>query len=383
MAYRSRLFQFLCLRRFHVRKIALALCFLCFCCVFCSLFAVVCVVCTPLPAFGAVSRCVVPPPLLCVSHLHRACGSTWCFSSVIFAYLVVDGAYLLCFACVCVGFCAFSLSVASVVSGFLASGGVLFGVVWFRGLLGVSCCSCVVLCFFCLCWFWCVVSGPLFLVGVLLLVLFCFGWSAVLWSSWCCSCVVALLSGLLLLLFFWLVVVVVLLCPLFCSWWCCGCSAVLVAGVFLLCVAPSWCWFMRFLLVRWFLVVVGPPPLFLVRHDQARLCFSSWFNAECHPGWVAVWCFCSWLLWEFVSVCGHVVNVVLEFVYSVWCVSGSAFYSLESSVWSSFLSCCCFCSLLSSVSWAVLRFSLDSSGSCCFCLFVSSCCFCRCCCVSC
>ena len=39
-------------------------------------------------------------------------------------------------------------------------------------------------------------------------------------------------------------------------------------------------------------MVVGPPPLFLVRHDLG--CFCSWFNAECHPGWVAVWCFCSW-----------------------------------------------------------------------------------------
>lgn len=68
----------------------------------------------------------------------------------------------------------------------------------------------------------------------------------------------------------------------------------LVAGVFpLLCVAPYWCWFMRFLLSWWFLVVVGSPPLFLVRHDQSRLWSCSWFNAECHPGWVAVWCFCS------------------------------------------------------------------------------------------
>jgi hypothetical protein len=142
------------------------------------------------------------------------------------------------------------------------------------------------------------------------------------------------------------------------------------------------------LLVRlcfwFFLVVVGLvvllSPLFLVRHDQARLCFLTqnatlvgWLCGVSAPGG----------LWEFVSVCLHVVYVVLEFVDSVWCVSCSAFYSLESSVWSSFLSCCCFCSLLASVSWAVLRFSLDSSGSCCFCLLVSSCCFCCCCCVSC
>lgn len=88
-------------------------------------------------------------------------------------------------------------------------------------------------------------------------------------------------------------------------------------------------------------------------------------------------------LWESVSVCGHVVHVVLEFVYSVWCVSGSAFYSLQLSVWSSFLPCCCFGSLFCSVCWVVLRFSLDPPGSCCFCLCVSSCCVCCCCCVSC
>lgn len=60
--------------------------------------------------------------------------------------------------------------------------------------------------------------------------------------------------------------------------------------LFLLCVAPSWCWFMRLVVV---LLVVGLlvllSPLFLVRHDQVRLCFSSWFNAECHLVGVAVW----------------------------------------------------------------------------------------------
>lgn len=124
---------------------------------------------------------------------------------------------------------------------------------WFRGVVGVSCVSrvacvlllvCVVLCFFCLCWFWFVLLCPLF--------------------GGCCS-----LSVVLLLVCF-------------------------SAPLFLLCVAPSWCWFMRFLLSWWFLVVIGPPPLFLVRHDQVRLWSCSWFNAECHPGWVAVWCFCSW-----------------------------------------------------------------------------------------
>ena len=195
------------------------------------------------------------------------------------------------------------------------------------------CVVCVWLFFcFCLCWFWCVLVGPLF-----------------------CGCVA--LSAFLLLV----------------------CFAPPVRCTVLVLVAPGSCVALLVLLVVVGLVVL----LLRCFMDPAPGGSGSWFNAECHPGWVAVWCFCSWWLWEFVSVCGHVVNVVLEFVDSVWCVSGSAFYSLESSVWSSFLSCCCFCSLLASVSWAVLRFSLDPPGSCCFCLFVSSCCFCRCCCVSC
>lgn len=139
-----------------------------------------------------------------------------------------------------------------------------------------SCCWCVLL-FFCLCWFWCVVSGPLF-------------W----WL--CCSVRFFAPGGVAPL--FWL---------------------------FLLCVAPSWCWFMRFLLSWWFLVVVGPPPLFLVRHDLG--CFCSWFNAECHPGWVAVWCFCSWRLCLWVVVCHSVGS------------SGSCFVDHVAS-WSL---CCCSC----------------------------------------
>ena len=41
------------------------------------------------------------------------------------------------------------------------------------------------------------------------------------------------------------------------------------------------------LLVVGLLVLLSP----LFCHDLG--CFCSWFNAECHPGWVAVWYFCS------------------------------------------------------------------------------------------
>lgn len=209
--------------------------FLCFCCVFCSLFAVVCVVCTPLPAFGAVSRCVVPPVLLCASHLHRACGCTWGFS-------VPPGAV---FWCSCVFFVAFAVASA----------------LWFSSPLVFAGCWCVVLVSLCV---GCAVASCV--VG---------GWLV------CVSCVLCCSSSVGSVLFW----VVRFFAP----------GGVVVAGVFpLLCVAPSWCWFMRFLLSWWFLVVVGPPPLFLIRHDLGWLWSCSWFNAECHPGWVAVWCFCSW-----------------------------------------------------------------------------------------
>ena len=138
------------------------------------------------------------------------------------------------------------------------SSGVCWLLVWCPGFVvcwvlllvcGVCCCSCVVwlLLFFCLCWFWCVLVGPLF----------CGPPGCLCCSSWL----------LLLLLVFWLVVVVVLLCPLFCSWWCCGCSAVLVARVVLLCVAPSWCWLLlvRVLLVLLVLLVVVGLVVLLLR----------------------------------------------------------------------------------------------------------------------
>lgn len=134
----------------------------------------------------------------------------------------------------------------------------------------VSCCLwcvlCVCLVFVFFCWFCFVLGCPLFCgppgVGVLsVLVLVCFGWSAVLLV---------------------------------------GCRGCVALSAFLLLVAPVRCTVLvlvhAFLLSWWFLVVVGLPPLFLVRHDLVRLWSCSWFNAECHPGWVAVWCFCSWWL---------------------------------------------------------------------------------------
>ena len=68
----------------------------------------------------------------------------------------------------------------------------------------------------------------------------------------------------------------------------------------------------------------------------------------------------------------YVVLVVFEFVDPVWCVSGSAFYCLQSSVWSSFLSYCVFCSFFLVCFWVSFHVSFDSSGSCCLCFFVSS-----------
>ena len=176
----------------------------CFFCVFSVCFAVCLLLfvllCVPSPLLE-LCPAVLCHPCCCVCHICTACA-------------VVPGVS----PCVCVSFRAFFevavyfllllLLLSPVVLCFLASGGVWFVSSWFRCVLGVApgvwcvlLLVCVVLLFFCLCWFWCVLVGPLF---------------------------------------FWLVVVVVLLCPLFCSWW--SCSAVVVAGVFpLLCVAPSWC----------------------------------------------------------------------------------------------------------------------------------------------
>lgn len=149
---------------------------------------------------------------------------------------------------------------------------------WFCGLLGASCvvrvvCVLFVVCFFLLlffCWFCFVLGCPLFCgppgVGCVWLLCCSSCWSSG-WLSWLCCSVRFFAPG-----------GVVVAPPV--------CCTVLVL------VAPGW--FMRLVVV---LLVVGLlvllSPLFLVRHDQARLCFSCGFNAECHPGWVAVWCFCS------------------------------------------------------------------------------------------
>ena len=195
---------------------------------------------------------------------------------------------------------------------------------------------CLVCCFWlffclCLCWFCFVLGCPLFCgppgVGCVWL-LFCLCCSSC-WSSgwlWWLCCSVRFFAPVVLLVWFWFVV------------------------------APGW--FMRFLLSWWFLVVVGPPPLFLVRHDQARLWFSCGFNAECHPGWVAVWCFCSWRLCLWVVVCHPVGSSGSCFVYHV------ASWSL----------CCCSC-LVSVVSdSSQLLYGVDVSFDCP--VFVSVCVYC-------
>lgn len=155
--------------------------------------------------------------------------------------------------------------------------------------------------------------------------------------------------------------------PLFCGPPGVGVVAlVLLLLCFVCCWSSGWLWWLccsvrffapggvaRVVLVRvllswWFLVVVGPPPLFLVRHDQARLWFSCGFNAECHPGWVAVWCFCSWRLCLWVVVCHPVGS------------SGSCFVDHVAS-WS--LCCCsCFVSVVSDSSH--LLYGVDVSFYC-------------------
>ena len=234
----------------------------------------------------------------------------WCRVSPV---LVVCGAGVL--VSLCVGCCVF-LAVCCLCCVLCVY---CFGclVVWlcprFCGVAScvvVSCCWCVLL----------LVARVFLVVFLLLLVLFCFGLSAVLWSSWCWLCVVALLSVLLLLvgcrgcvaLSAFLLLVVLLVCfsscalhrpGVGCSWFVCFSSGSF-GGSWLGCFAP---------------------PLF---HDPGcpgpapgltqNATWLGWLCGVSAPGG----------LWEFVSVCFHVVLVVFEFVYSVWCVSGSAFYSL-------------------------------------------------------
>lgn len=105
----------------------------------------------------------------------------------------------------------------------------------------------------------CVVS----LVCVLLLVLVCFGWSAVLLVG-CRGCVA--LSAFLLLV-----------APVCC--------------IVLVLVAPGSC---VVLLVVGLLVLLSP--LFLVRHDQARLCFSWFFFLTFFATAVLRWLVCGFVL---------------------------------------------------------------------------------------
>jgi hypothetical protein len=185
-------------------------------------------------------------------------------------------------------------------------------VIWFRGVLGVAPGVWLFwLVFFCLWWFWCVVSGPLFGGWLLRAGVCCF------WLLFCfCLCWFCFVLGCPLFcgppgvapvvfrawLLFWLVVVVVLLCPLFCSWWCCGCSAVLVAGLFLLLVvSPVRC--------SWLLVAGASgsfggswfgcfsPPLF---HDLGCPGPGFVLIAECHLVGVAV---CGFVLFWFSACC--------------------------------------------------------------------------------
>ena len=150
---------------------------------------------------------------------------------------------------------------------------------WFSSLLVFAGCWCVVLVSWCA---GCFVCRLVVRCVVLLLVLFCFGLSAVLWSSWCCSCCVSCvfvlravrllvgcrgcvaLSAFLLLAVLWL-----LRC-------CVVAHVALVRGCSCALHRPGVGWFMlllvRVLLFWWFLVVVGPPPLFLL-----LLVLSSWW----------------------------------------------------------------------------------------------------------
>lgn len=205
--------QFLCLRRFRFGNIASLLLFVCFCCVFCRQFVLFAVVCTRPPAFGAVPRCVVPPVLLCVSHLHRLCGCTWCFSVRLLRVCCVSGAFWCRVGCILI---ASAVAVALWFSSrlvFRGCGVVVSGV--------VVCWVCVLACWWCGCFvcvscWWCVFR------------VCCVCSSVCVGSGLCCS--VRFLVG-------------VVLCPWFCSW-CCYSSCALhrpVVGSCVFC-SPGGSW---------------------------------------------------------------------------------------------------------------------------------------------
>lgn len=295
-----------------------------FLCVFADIFLFLLLL--PLPFCVAfVSRwqffpaiwCATPPPLLCVSHLHRACGCTWCFSVPPWCLRGV-------FWGSCVFFVAFAVAVPCVVSSPLVFAGCCWCVLvsWSVGCPVASCVVRVVSGVCCV-FVWCLcssVGSVLFwvvrcFVVLLVLVLLCFvcGCSSVCVAPpGCCSS-----SG-------WL-------------WWLCFSVRFFapggVAGVFpLLCVAPSCCWLLVLLVVG---LVVLLSPLFLVRHDQVCLCWLCGLTQNAT--------LVGWLLW-----CGVLV-------FSQWFLVGF----------------CCLLRICPCSSWVVhrrfLRFALSSR---CCCLFL-------------
>lgn len=279
--------------------------------------------------------------------LHLCC----CACHIFTACAVVPGVS----PCVCVVF--FEVAVyflllllllrrcGSVLLWCLVVAGVVF---WFRGLLGASCCLWCVL-------FWFGLFGCVALSEILWCCCFVCGWCCVGVCLVCVLSLVGVLSVLVLVCFGWsaFLLLVVL--------WLLRCCV--VARVFLLCVAPSWCWLLLVGSCVWlFFLVVGLlvllSPLFLVRHDQARLWSCSWFNAECHPGWVAVWCFCSWRLCLWVVVCHPVGSSAPCF---------SCFVASCSSV-----CCSCFVSVLSVLCCVPVCYCVSSDLS----VFVSVCVYC-------
>ena len=272
--------------------------------------------------------CVVPPPLLCVSHFHRACGSTWCFSvrlcvvSSFFGVAVYFLLLLLLLSPVCCGL-SWCLLVAGVV-------------IWFRGVVGAVCVVCCFLCVFVLV-VWLCGSVRDFVV-------------------WCCWWVLLLVGVVCVVVSFVLVV------------WLCGLVRFCVApGVWLVCVScvASGCscvWLFFCFFFCWFCFVLGCP-LFCGPPGVgvAPVVFRVWLlfclccSLRCF-WFVTIWLVCGpapgltqnatlvgWLLW-----CGVVV-------FSQWFLVGF----------------CCLLRICPCSSWVVhrrfLRFALFSL---CCCLFL-------------
>lgn len=269
MAYRLGLSQFLCSRRFRLRNIALSLCFLCFCCVF---FADILLFLLLLPPPFWLTLCHLrSSPLLSGVLLHLCC----CVCHICTVLAVVPGvSHPVCFV-----FSCFWGRVSVVSALFLLFFSLLLPLwCWVFWLLVVCWCGVLVSwsvgCFVCVVCVWCLcssVGSVLFWVVrcfVVLLVLVVCGCSSVCVAPpvgllvGCRGCVA--LSAFLLLVVLWL---------LRCSG--CWCVSPVRCTVLVL-VAPGWFMLLlvRVLLFWWFLVVVGPFPLFLV--DLG--CFSfSWF----------------------------------------------------------------------------------------------------------